>query len=309
MNRLPSLQQANLKKSWLTIGVFDGVHLGHQELIGDLVAGARAAGAPAVVLTFDPHPAEVLRGPRDSFYLTNVQEKAQHIESLGVDTLIVQTFDQTLANTTARDFAGQLKTHLGLERLLVGPDFALGHNREGDVPRLGELGKELGFEVQVVAPVELDGEIVSSSRIRKLLTAGDAAAAARLLGRPYTLAGEVVSGAKRGRSIGIPTANIQGPAKRLVPASGVYVCKATVGSKTWGAVTNIGVRPTFEDQLPRPVVEAHLLDYDGGEFYGQVMQLQFLSRLRPEQKFSGVDALVAQIHADIEVARKQLAAT
>ncbi len=306
MQQFDSLQQADLKKTLLTIGVFDGVHVGHQKLIKDLTTSAHAAGAPAVVLTFDPHPAEVLRGPRDSFYLSGPREKANQIEVLGADAFIVQTFDQKLANTSARDFVVQLKDHLGFEQLWVGHDFALGHNREGDVPKLRTFGEELSFSVHLVEPVEVDGAVVSSSRIRRLVTEGDVLAAGRLLGRPYSLSGEVVSGAKRGRSIGIPTANMQVSPKRVVPATGVYVCWAYVAGKRWGAVTNIGLRPTFDDKLPAPVVEAHILDYDGSEFYGQTLGLDFVSRLRPEQKFSGVEELLAQIGRDTEQARAQL---
>lgn len=306
MQHLTSLQQAGLDKAWLTIGVFDGVHVGHQKLIKDLATTAHAAGVPAVVLSFDPHPVEILRAPRDSFYLSGPREKANQIEVLGADSLITQTFDQTLANTSARDFVLQLKEHLGFEQLWVGHDFALGHGREGDVPKLRTFGKELGFTVHLVEPIELDGAIVSSSRIRRLISAGDVLAASRLLGRPYSLSGEVVSGAKRGRSIGIPTANMQVSPKRVVPATGVYVCWAYVAGKRWGAVTNIGLRPTFDDKLPAPVVEAHILDYDGGEFYGQTLNLDFVSRLRSEQKFSGVEELLAQIGRDTEQARAQL---
>lgn len=306
MQQLPSLQQARLTKSWLTIGVFDGVHVGHQKLIKDLATSAHAAGVAAVVLTFDPHPVEVLRGPRDAFYLSGPREKANQIEVLGADALVTQTFDQKLANTFARDFVLQLKKHLGFEQLWVGHDFALGHDREGDVPKLREFGKELGFAVHLVDPVELDGAVVSSSRVRRLLAEGDVLAASRLLGRPYSLSGEVVSGAKRGRSIGVPTANIQVSSRRVVPATGVYVCWAYLGGQRWGAVTNIGLRPTFDDKLPAPVVEAHILDYDGGEFYGQTLGLDFVSRLRPEQKFSGVEELIAQIGRDTDQARAQL---
>jgi riboflavin kinase/FMN adenylyltransferase len=168
------------------------------------------------------------------------------------------------------------------------------------------MGAELGFSVHQVLPVRVDGEIVSSSRIRALLNAGDVAQAARLLGRPYTLSGSVVQGAQRGRSIGIPTANLQISEKRLVPATGVYVTWAWLGEKRLPSVTNIGLRPTFADGTPAPVVEAHILDYAGGEFYGHPLKLEFVSRLRGEQKFDGVEALVAQIHRDIEQARSAL---
>jgi riboflavin kinase/FMN adenylyltransferase len=309
MQQAASLHEASAKRAWLTIGVFDGVHTGHQTLIRDLTAAAHQAGATAVVLTFHPHPAETLRGPVRSFYLSTPEEKAALIAPLGVDLLITQPFDQRTAQTSARDFVLKLRERLGLEQLWVGADFALGHNREGTVPVLRTLGEELGFEVKVVHAIQQGGEVVSSSRIRSLLAEGDVAAAARLLGRNYALSGAVVSGAKRGRSIGIPTANLALDEKRAVPATGVYVTRAHVGGRAWGAVTNIGVRPTFEDGTPAPIVETHILDYDGGEFYDQALRVEFIARLRAEQKFSGVDALVAQIHADIQAARNLLASS
>ncbi len=307
MQHLHSLQDARLGAAWLTIGVFDGVHLGHQKILKALTAGAHALGASAVVLSFFPHPTEVLRGPVQYFYLSGPEEKAEHISALGIDLLVIQPFTQELANTSARDFVRLLAGHLGLKQLWVGHDFALGHNREGDIPALIKLGKELGFEVHTVEAVRLDGEVVSSSCIRKLLGEGKVEEAARFLGRPYALTGEVTTGAGRGRTIGIPTANLALSAKRALPASGVYVTWATIGSRRWGSVTNIGLRPTFEDRLAAPIVETHLLDYAGGEFYGQQLRLDFVARLRAEQKFSGVEELLAQIHRDIEAGRLVLA--
>lgn len=306
MQQFLSLQEARAQKAWLTIGAFDGLHIGHQKILKDLTAAAHAQQAPAVLLTFNPHPVEVLRGPRNSFYLTSPEEKAQHIHTFNVDMLITHPFDQATLNTSAYEFVVLLKKQLDIQELWVGHDFALGHNREGDFATLQKFGQEMGFTVHLVEPVKLDGEVVSSSRIRALLTEGDVTQAARMLGRPYSLSGEVVSGAQRGRSIGIPTANIKVSEKRVVPATGVYVTWASLGSQRWPSVTNIGLRPTFADQLPAPVIETHLLDFDGGEFYGQTLQLEFVSRLRAEQKFSGVDQLLAQIHKDIESARSAL---
>lgn len=306
MQQFSSLQEARVQNAWLTIGAFDGLHIGHQKILKDLTAAAHAQRAPAVVLTFYPHPVEVLRGLRNSFYLTSPEEKAKQIESLSIDLLIAHPFDQTTVNTSASDFVVLLKKQLDIQQLWVGHGFALGHNREGDFPALQKFGKDLDFTVHLVEPVKLDGEVVSSSRIRAVLAEGDVAQAARMLGRPYSLAGEVVSGAKRGRSIGIPTANINIWEKRAVPASGVYVTWARLGAKRWPSVTNIGVRPTFEDKLVAPVVETHILDFAGDELYGQTLQLEFVSRLRAEQRFSGVDELVAQIRKDIAAARTLL---
>jgi riboflavin kinase/FMN adenylyltransferase len=306
MQQTTSLHTSEAAGAWVTIGVFDGVHLGHQQILKNLAAGAHAQGAPAVVLTFDPHPQEVLRGPVKSFYLNSPEEKAAHIAELGIDLLITHPFDKATAQMSAREFVTELKQRLGMTQLWVGHDFALGRNREGDFPALLALGKELGFSVHPVEAVMLDGEIVSSSRIRMLLSEAKVEAAARLLGRPYSLSGEVVDGAKRGRSIGIPTANTAINEKRLVPPTGVYVTWAHIGQSRWGAVTNIGLRPTFDDQLPAPVVETYMLDYERGEFYGQTLRLDFASRLRAEQRFNGVEELLAQIHIDIETARTVL---
>ena len=307
MQQFSALQDSQLKAAWLTIGAFDGVHVGHQTILREITAGAHAKGSPAVVLSFDPHPIEVLRGPLESFYLSSLQEKTKWIADLGVDALITQPFDRQVAQTSARDFVLKLKKHLDLNQLWVGEDFALGHNREGDLPTLRSFGDELGFDVKIVAAVELDGDIVSSSRIRKLVAEGEVEAAKALLGRPYTLTGKVVRGKGRGASIGIPTANLEIWPKRAVPAEGVYAGWAEVQGKRWAAVTNIGVRPTFEDKLLAPVVESHLLDYDGGEFYGEDFGLDFVTRLRAEKRFSGVDELLAQIKKDIQRARELLA--
>ena len=306
MQHFASLHQAQLKNAWLTIGAFDGVHLGHQKILKELTAAAHSNQASAVVLTFFPHPVEVLRGPRNAFYLTSPQEKAERIAALGIDALITHPFTQETVSISARDFVAQLKKQLDLQQLWVGHNFALGHNREGDVPALRAFGADLGFSVHLVEAVEVEGEVVSSSRIRALLAEGDIQTAARLLRRPYGFSGEVVTGANRGRSLGIPTANLKIWEKRAVPASGVYVTWVTLKNKRWGAVTNIGTRPTFDDKLAAPVVETHILDYDGGDFYGQTLRLDFLARLRAEQRFDGVGALLAQIQKDIEAARTVL---
>jgi riboflavin kinase/FMN adenylyltransferase len=306
MQQYSSLQDAGAEQAWLTIGSFDGLHAGHQQILRELVAGAHAAGAPAVVLTFEPHPAEVLRGPLKAFYLLEREDQAALFADLGVDMLISHPFNDEVRNTSARDFVELIHRRLNLAQLWIGHDFALGHDRQGNFDALRRIGAELGFSVHQVLPVRVDGEIVSSSRIRALLNAGDVTQAARFLGRPYSLSGSVVQGAQRGRSIGIPTANLQVTEKRLVPATGVYVTWAWLGGKRLPSVTNIGLRPTFADGTPAPVVEAHILDYAGGEFYGQPLKLEFVSRLRGEQKFDGVEALVAQIHLDIEQARSAL---
>lgn len=306
MQQYGSLQAAQADKTWLTIGSFDGLHAGHQQILKELTAGAHAQGAPAVVLTFEPHPAEVIRGPLKGFYLLEPEEKAALFAGLGVDMLISHPFTEQVRNTSAEGFVDQIHKQLHLTQMWIGHDFALGHDRQGNYDALRQMGARLGFSVHQVLPVRVDGEVVSSSRIRSLLAAGQVDQAARLLGRNYTLSGAVGRGAQRGRTIGVPTANLQVSDKRLVPATGVYVTWAWLNGQRLPSVTNIGLRPTFADGTPAPVVEAHILDYAGGEFYDQPLRLEFVARLRGEQKFAGVDELVAQIHRDIEAARRAL---
>ena len=305
MQHFWSLDDVHLKNAWLTIGSFDGVHRGHQEIIRKITAGAHASGDPAVVLTFYPHPAVIL-GRRDGpFYLTTPEEQADLMAKMGVDVTITHPFNREVANTSARDFMQQLSDHLGLRHLCVGYDFALGHGREGNVETLQKLGKEMGYQVHILEAVQEGGLVVSSSEIRTALLAGDIELANHLLGRPYQIRGRVVHGDGRGKTIGVPTANLNIWSERLLPKSGVYVCQAEVEGSVWGAVTNIGIRPTFEDQAPERHVEAHLLDFDR-DLYGEEMKLSFLLRLRDEQRFPNVGALIAQIQEDIARGRSFL---
>jgi riboflavin kinase/FMN adenylyltransferase len=303
MRHFWNLTAVKLPDAWLTIGSFDGVHRGHQAIVRRLSAGARAAGSPAVVLTFYPHPSVVLGKRKDPFYLTSSEERAALLGTCGADVVITHPFDRQVAATPAADFVSLLKQQLGLTHMLVGYDFALGRNREGDVPTLNKLGETFDYTLETMPPVENNGEIVSSSRIRSSLAEGEVEKAGQLLARPYRIPGRVVAGDGRGRSIGIPTANLEVWAERVIPKAGVYVCRALVGGKSWGAVSNIGVRPTFETQPVPPRVEAHILDFDA-QIYDQEIQLDFLARLRDEQRFPGVQALVGQIHKDIERARE-----
>ncbi len=307
MQHYRSLRGLHLQGAWLTIGAFDGVHLGHRAIIEPFVAEAHAAGAPAVVLTFYPHPSVVLRRQRKPFYLSTPEEKAELLGALGVDVVITHRFNRQVAALSARAFMERLQTHLGLRMLWVGYDFALGRNREGDIPTLRRLGETLGYQVRVVEAVRLDGEIISSSRIRRLLSEGDVEEAARLLGRPYRVPGKVVRGDGRGRLLGFPTANLKIWARRMVPGPGVYVARALLhNGSVWGAVVNVGVRPTFEVQPKAPQVEAHLLGFQG-DLYGQCVRLDFLHRLREERRFESPEALVAQIRQDVARAQELLA--
>lgn len=281
----------------VAIGAFDGVHRGHQALIGGMVQAAHAANQAAVVVTFYPHPSVVLRGRRPSFYLSTPEDKASHLAALGVDALVVQPFDAAFALVTAADYVAQLHHHARLSQLWCGADFALGHQRQGDVAFL----RALGVEVRVVEPTLFDGEIISSTRIRQCLRDGAVEQARRYLGRPFRLTGMVMAGAQRGRTLGFPTANVSVNEACAIPAFGVYACRAHTAHGTFAAVTNIGVRPTF-DGPPQPTIEAHLLDFSGN-LYGHTLRLDFVAHLRPEQKFPSLDALVAQIQRDVASAR------
>jgi riboflavin kinase / FMN adenylyltransferase len=300
-----SLDGLTITNTWLTIGSFDGVHRGHQEVIRNLTAGAHKIGASAVVLTFHPHPALVLRKRADPFYLTSPEERAALLAELGVDVLVTHPFDREVAALTAGEFMEHLHRHLGFSHLEVGYDFALGRGREGNLDVLRQIGQELGYSVDAIRPVTLNGEPVSSSLVRKALAAGEVERAGALLGRPYQISGRVVQGDGRGRQLGIPTANLEVWAERAIPLAGVYVCQADIAGQSFGAVTNVGVRPTFETEPVPPRVEAHLLDFDM-DLYGQEIGLSFLSRLRAEQRFASIQALVEQIQSDIGQARAYL---
>jgi riboflavin kinase/FMN adenylyltransferase len=248
----------------------------------------------------------VLRGRNFPFYLTSPEEKAEILGDLGVDVVITHPFDRQVAATPAPEFMSRLHHHLGMRHLKVGHDFALGRDRAGDAQTLSEIGKTLGYTVEQIAPFMLDGQVVSSSRIRFLLGAGQVVEAAQLLGRNFSIAGTVVVGDQRGRTIGFPTANLDPWQMRAIPAAGVYVCRTAVNGSSYDAVTNIGVRPTFEANPVPPRVEAHLLDFDGN-LYGTSLKLEFVTRLRGEQRFASVDELITQIHRDVETARQILA--
>jgi len=306
MQHYRSLEGVSLQKSWLTIGVFDGVHRGHQEIISKLTVGAHANDAPAVVLTFWPNPGVVLGKRKHLKSLTTPDERADLLGSLGVDTVITQPFSPKFAAISASDFMRLVSARLDLRSLWIGYDFALGHNREGNLERLTQIGKELGYDVQVIGPVKNGGDVLSSSLIRQRVREGDVAHAADNLGRFYSLSGPVVHGDGRGGKINIPTANVDYPKDKVIPANGVYACWAWVAGERYPAATNIGINPTFTPDKETPNVEAHLLDFDRN-LYGQELKLEFVDHLRDELRFSSVEALLEQIHADIGRTREILA--
>jgi riboflavin kinase/FMN adenylyltransferase len=306
MRHYRSLEEASLQHSWLTVGVFDGVHLGHQQIINRLTAGAHARGAPAVVLTFDPHPASVL-GSQEIKCLTLPEERATLLGALDVDVVITEPFTRELSQVTAHDFMLRLSQRLGLEHLLIGYDFALGKGREGNAARLREIGDELGYRVEVISALSDESGVISSTAIRKLVETGNVEEAARLLGRPYRLHGPVIRGDGRGRTINVPTANIAYPDNKMIPAKGIYACWAYLGGQRYQAAVNIGTNPTFTPDKQTPNVEVHLLDFHR-DIYGEDIQLAFIARLRDELRFDAVEPLLEQIQRDIEMTRKILEA-
>jgi len=291
----------------VAVGMFDGVHRGHQHLLRRLVETAHAAGYTPVVLTFSPHPDKVLGRAQGRYYLTTPQQRAALLGALGVEIVITHPFDDTVRQIRAAEFVDRLLTYLKLRELWVGQDFALGYKREGDVAFLREQGAQKGFRLEVIDLVGSDdnGVSITSSAIRSALEAGDVERAARWLGRLYAVEGKVIPGDGRGRTIGFATANLDVWDEQVLPANGVYAGWARVGDEVFMAVANVGRRPTFEGQVVR--LEAHLLDFDR-PIYGETLEFSFVARLRDEQRLDGIEALVAQIRRDAEAGRALLSA-
>jgi riboflavin kinase/FMN adenylyltransferase len=289
----------------VTLGVFDGVHRGHQRILAR--AFEVAAGRSVALVTFDPHPRAVLGPPKRARLLSPLPERLELLGSYPLAAVAVLRFDQQLARTRYQDFVRSvLLEGLGARELVLGYNVALGREREGDRERLAAFGRRVGYGTHVVDAVEVEVAPVSSTRIRHLLDAGRVDTARRLLGRGYTLTGTVTRGSGRGRVLGIPTANLQLHPEKLVPANGVYAVRVQVDSTQHAGAVNIGVVPTFQDSGARSV-EAHLLGYTG-DLYGAELKLEFVSRLRSERRFSGAEELVAQVQRDFEAARRLLEA-
>ncbi len=302
MKHIHNLTDAQLDTpSIVAIGNFDGVHRGHQQLINHQVQQARAQGRRAVVLTFFPHPKRLLSSNHAPFYLTHPDVRARLLHGLGVDLVVTQPFDTALRETRAAIFVDQMLCHLNMRALWVGKGFALGYQREGDVPFLTALGAARGFNVRTVDMLMVGTAKISSSSIREALRRGAVEQAARDLGRLYRLDGQVVQGLRRGHTLGFPTANLAVWEERLIPAPGVYAGWAWVDGVCYAAVTNIGVRPTFSADAGQ-TIEVHLLDFDR-DIYGQEIGFEFAARLRGEERFDGPEALVMQVRKDVEQAR------
>ena len=284
----------------LTIGKYDGVHIGHQHLLAQMRRRAADIDAQTAVILLHPNPLAVLRPETPVVYLCSLDERQRLIADQGIDQVIVYPFTREVAQTSADDFMANILAQMKLVELWEGPAFALGRGRQGTIAYLRELGRQRGFSVQEVPPFGLLGQTVSTSLIRQLVNAGAVDQAAWLLGRPHALAGEVIHGAKRGRQLGFPTANLDIAADLAVPANGIYAVRCQLGDERLKGVASIGTRPTF-DNGPRSV-EVYILDFDR-DIYGQVLRAEFVARLRDEQKFPSVQALIGQMGRDVATGR------
>ncbi len=288
----------------LTIGNFDGVHQGHLALFDRTIDRAREISGTSMVLTFEPHPMRVLRPDVNLPLICVLERKLELIGRAGIEVTLVARFSADFAAITARDFVQKiLVNRLGIKELVVGHDYTFGRGRQGDITLLNDLGREFGFAVHEVGPVEIGGEVVSSTRVRSLILEGDIPAANQLLGRQYQLSGRVVPGHGRGgKQLGFPTANLR-PANELLPPIGVYAVLVDWDDVTYQGVTNVGTNPTFGDEALS--VETYILDFEG-DLYDRAIRLRFFQRLRGERRFSDVDELAAQIGRDVTEARRAL---
>ena len=293
-------QQLSMRGSVVTMGNFDGIHLGHQALVRHTVEESKRLGYPSIVLTFEPHPLKVLAPERAPRLLLSYQDKLDLFQAFGVDIVIAQRFDREFASIAAEDFVrrflvGRLKT----KKLWVGRDLRFGQGRKGETGDLIRVAPEVGFQVGVLDPISSDGIRISSSRIRGLVEAGCVDEVRPMLGRYHFVSGRVVTGQGRGRKLGFPTANISSQTE-VVPLNGIYATLIEVKSRQWLSVSSVGVNPTFGDG-PR-TVESFIFDF-ASEIYGEAVKLSFVKRIRDEKKFSTVEDLIAQIHEDVEQAK------
>ena len=290
-------ENANIQKpTVLTLGVFDGLHLGHQKIMETVVERAAAVEAVSTAITFDPHPRAVLHPESAPPLLQTLDQRLANFEVLGIDQAIVIRFDEDFAGQQAEDFLHEIvHDRLQAKEVYLGKGFAFGKNRGGNIELLRRMGNELGFFADEVAEVQLRGQRISSSKIRELLNDGKVNLARRMLGRPYGVEGVIVRGNRRGHTIGFPTANLR-PHNRVIPKFGVYATATLVDGVWRKSITNIGVRPTFGKDL-EPSIESYIFDFDG-DVYGDVLRVRFLHRIRDERKFSGIDELKAQIERD-----------
>ena len=285
----------------LTLGVFDGLHLGHQLIVRTVVERARATAAVPTVITFDPHPRAVLHPESSPPLLQTLDQKVEGFGALGIEQTIVIRFDETFSQIRAEDFLREVvKERLQAKEVYLGCGFAFGHNREGNIELLRRVSDELGFFADEVPEVQVRSQRVSSSKVRRLLADGKVNLARRLLGRPYGVEGPVERGAERGRGLGFPTANLH-PRNRVIPRNGVYVTGTLIAGEWRRSITNVGLRPTFGGDS-EPSVETFVMDW-AGDLYGDVVRVRFLHRLRDERKFNSIEELTTQIQKDVQQAQ------
>jgi riboflavin kinase/FMN adenylyltransferase len=312
MNILRDIEPKRLPPTCVAVGVFDGVHLGHQAVLRQAVAGARERGLLAAAVTFDPHPARVLQPRRRPLLLTTMCERTALIAKLGIEVLVIIKFDRACANQAPEEFARRVLVERFNARCVVaGEDFAFGRSASGSIGTLIELGGKLGFDASAVKRITVEGAEVSSTAIRELISAGQIERATALLGHEYVITGQAAPGSGRGRDLGFPTANICVERDKLLPPNGVYAVRAHLGDAKQPAVANIGVRPTFDtgrSKLARGArcVEAHLMGARLGELYGQTLTLELAHRLRDEKRFATPEALAEQIRRDVAQAQEIL---
>jgi riboflavin kinase / FMN adenylyltransferase len=294
-----------LRGAVAALGNFDGFHLGHQTVAGEAIAQAKAAGKPAIIATFDPHPVRFFAPDAPWFRLTTLDQRQRLFEAAGADAMLVFEFDASLANTTAEDFiVALLVERLGLSGVITGEDFTFGKGRGGNVDVLRDLGAAHGLRATTMGPVKDEGGVISSSRIRDALKAGDCATATRLLTRPFTVEGVVQHGDKNGRLLGFPTANID-MAHYLRPRYGIYAVRGRLpDGRVLDGAANLGIRPSFDP--PKELLEPHFFDFSE-DLYGQTIEVEFHAFLRGEQKFDSMDALMDQMAKDCDQAREILA--
>ncbi|MDP8922632.1 MAG: bifunctional riboflavin kinase/FAD synthetase [Chloroflexota bacterium] len=283
-----------------TIGAFDGIHRGHQQLIGQAVERARYLGVESLCVTFDPHPDIVLYPERQLTYLTDRAERERILHELGVSHVLVFEFTRELSMLRPEEFIDLIQERYKLAELWVGTDFALGRGRSGTIAALAEIARVEGFALHIVPPQRVEREVISSTAIRNLLTQGDIRRANRLLGRRYRITGTVEEGARRGRQLNFPTANIRPDPRRTLPADGVYAAVVALNGEARRAVVNLGSRPTFAEE--ERLLECHVLDYSG-DLYGVELSVEFVDRIREVRKFPSLDALREQIARDADAAR------
>ena len=283
-------------KTLLTIGVFDGVHAGHRYLLRQLQQQAAKANLLSGVITFNPHPQSVLHPARQLPWLSHLDDRVTTLQQLGVDIVAVLTFTPKLARLSARGFMSLLRKYLKMQGIMVGPDFVLGRHGEGDIKLLRTLGDEMGFTVHVIPPFTIEGEIVSSTLIRQSLARGDMRRVEKLMGRRFYLRGKVITSDKRGRLLGFPTANLDMKPQQALPDNGIYATITQVDGKRFHSATNVGTRPTFGEG--KRMVETYLLSYNG-DLYGKQITVEFVKKVRDEQRFPSVEELITQMGEDV----------